>query len=191
VGAAYGVVTQTLRAGMTRKQWSRGDIGVYPYPATGNRFHAWTIEYRTREEIAIQLELMPPRGSTLGPIIFHVYLQPAHHRWLVDEFMPAATLAPLGKPAVVQAQADFMANPSGQTYNRPTRGGGTGPIRISGAYILVPFAFIGLLLTGLAGWGVTRWILYRRLDARVGRALPPSPLSIPADGTRARPSQRS
>src|SRR5437660_5573887 len=101
VGAAYGVVTQTLRAGMTRKQWSRGDIGVYPYPATGNRFHAWTIEYRTREEIAIQLELMPPRGSTLGPIIFHVYLQPAHHRWLVDEFMPAATLAPIGKPAVV------------------------------------------------------------------------------------------
>src|SRR5437016_13335747 len=60
VGAAYGVVTQTLRAGMTRKQWSRGDIGVYPYPATGNRFHAWTIEYRTRAEIAIQLELMPP-----------------------------------------------------------------------------------------------------------------------------------
>ena len=37
--AAYDVLTPTMKAGMTRNQWNRGDIPVYPYPAAGKRFH--------------------------------------------------------------------------------------------------------------------------------------------------------
>src|SRR2546428_13449824 len=88
VGASYGVVTSELRGGMSRKQWSRGSIPVYPYPARGERFHGWTIEYRTREEIAIQLILMPAPGSKLGTYGFNAYLQPAHRRWPSDPLMP-------------------------------------------------------------------------------------------------------
>jgi hypothetical protein len=187
--AAYGVITPTLRGGMSRKQWATGSIPAYPYPAAGTRFHGWTIQYQTRDELAIELLLSPTKRyrKTLGQILFHVYLHPTNGRWLIDSFMPGATFAPIGKPGVVQAARDFTANPSAQTYNRTDPRGSARPIRIGVAYIFVPFAVLGLVLAGLAGFAVVRWAQYRRLDAG---ALPPSPLSIRADagaGPRHRP----
>jgi len=190
IGASYDVVTPALRGGMTRTQWSRGSIPVYPYPAAGRQFHEWTVQYRTKDEVALELILAPTARykRRLGQFLFHVYLQPRGGRWLVDSFMPGATFAPEGKAPVVQAAADFQASPGGQTYNRATGARKHAPVQISADFIYLPFAVLGLLLAGLAGWGVARWIRYRRLD--VPRASPPSPLSIPADGTRARPRHR-
>jgi hypothetical protein len=178
-GVAFDVITPAMRGSMTRKQWSGGSIPVYPYPAAGQHFHQWTIQYRTGDELAIEL-LLSPRPSSqgkLGQFLFHVYLQPAHGRWLVDSFMPGATFAPIGKPAVVQAGADFTATPSGSTYNRPSEKGKSGPRQVSAVYAIVPFAILGLLLLGLAGWGVVATIRNRRL---VGprEALPPLPRRV-------------
>src|SRR5215218_10553689 len=50
VAKSYDVVTPALRGGMTRAQWTKGSIPVYPYPAAGRRFHKWTIQYRTKDE---------------------------------------------------------------------------------------------------------------------------------------------
>lgn len=188
VGASYDVTTSAMRDGMTRRQWSRGDIPVYPYPAAGRRFHEWTIMYRTTDEVGIELILAPTARykKKLGQILFQVSLKPRRGRWLVDSFIPGATFAPVGKPPVVQASGDFQATPGGQTYNRPSIERKAKPSRISATYLFLPFAFVGLLLAGLAVWGVTRWVRQRRLDdLSAGR-----PLSIPADGTRARPSHR-
>ena len=198
-GAAFDVVTPTMRGGMTRKQWSRGSIPVYPYPAAGQHFHQWTIQYRTSDELAIEL-LLSPRASSkgkLGQFLFHVYLQPRHGRWLVDSFMPGATFAPAGKPAIVQAAADFLANPSGSTYNRPGHAK-SGPGQIRAVYAIVPFAVLGLLLLGLAGWGLVAHLRARRLMGPRGEGLPPSParfsgrapLSIQPDGAQPRPRHR-
>jgi hypothetical protein len=200
VGASYDVVTAELRGGMSRKQWSRGSIPVYPYPAAGHEFHGWMIQYRTSEELAIEL-LLSPRSNLegkLGQFMFHVYLHPAHGRWLVDSFMPAATFAPVGKPPVVQAAADFLANPGGSTYNRPSSLKKPGPGQISAVYAIVPFAVIGLILLGLAAWGVVANVRYRRLAGPRGESLPPLParfskrerLSMHPHGARARPSNR-
>jgi hypothetical protein len=188
VGAAYDVVTPAMRGGMTRKQWANGDIPAYPYPAAGRQFHQWTIFSRTSQEVGIELILNPAarHRRNLGQIAFNVYLKPGQGRWLVDSFIPAATFAPVGKPPVVQGPGDFSGTPGGQTYNRPSLERDARPSRVSAKYIFVPFAAIGLLLAGLAGWGLVRSIRQRRLD----RLYPPTPLSIPADGTRARPRQR-
>ena len=188
VGAAYGVVTPTMRDGMTHKQWENGDIPVYPYPAAGRQFHKWTLFRRTSQEVGIELILAPPTRleRKLGQIAFTVYLKPGHGRWLVDSFIPAATFAPVGKAPVVQGPGDFLGTPGGQTYNRPSLERDAKPSRISAAYIFVPFAGLGLLLAGLAAWGLAHGIRQRRLD----RLYAPSPLSIPADGTRARPRHR-
>jgi hypothetical protein len=183
VAASYDVVTASLRGGMSRKAWSAGDIPVYPYPAAGTTFHSWTIQYRNSEELAIELLLSPQKSQQgkLGQFLFHVYLKPAHGRWLVDSFMPGATFSPIGKPAVVQAAADFQASPGGSSYNRPTKRIRTGPDQISAAYAIVPFAVIGTLLLGLAGWGLVAHLRNRRL---IGprEALPPPPRRF--SGTR-------
>ena len=175
VGAAYDVVTPTLKGGMTRAQFARGDIGVYPYPVAGHEFHQWNIQYRTRDEVAIELILSPTKRyrAKLGQILFHVYLQPSHGRWLVDEFMPGATFAPIGKPGVVQAARDFQANPSAQTYNRGKSNvtGATQPPKLSADFAFVPFAVLGLVLAGLAGWGIVGWVRHRRVVADYDRGL--------------------
>ncbi len=90
VGRSYDVVTPVMRAGMTRAQWSRGSIPVYPYPAAGRRFHEWTVQYRTKDEIALELILAPNARNKkkLGQILFHVYLQP-RRRPLARRFLHA------------------------------------------------------------------------------------------------------
>jgi len=192
VGAAYDVVTPTLKGGMTRAQFARGDIGVYPYPASGHTFHQWNIQYRTREEVAIELILAPKKRyrAKLGQILFHVYLQPSHGKWLVDEFMPGATFAPIGKPGVVQAARDFQANPSAQTYNRANKVKPTNPTHVSAKFVVVPFAVILLVLLGLGARGIVENIRYRRLAASHAHSGDRAPLSIPHDGSRARPRNR-
>ncbi len=186
--AAYDVVTPTLKGGMTRGQWSHGDIGVYPYPAKGARFHEWNIQYRTKDELSVELILAPTKRyqAKLGQILFNVYLQPSHGRWLVDSFMPGATFAPIGKPGVVQAARDFTANPSAQTYNRGGKSAAPiGAARISAKWAVVPFAVILLLLLALAGRGLVENLRFRRLAASHAR-----PLSMSSDEPRARPRNR-
>jgi hypothetical protein len=174
VGKSYDVVTPTLRGGMTRAAWSRGSIPVYPYPAAGRRFHNWTIQYRTKDEIAIELILAPNARSRkkLGQFLFHVYLQPKNGRWLVDSFMPGATFSPEGKAPVVQAAGDFGATPGGQTYNRPGAERKNRPPVVSSVYIVIPFAVLGLLLLGIVGWIVVGKIRYARLVSAQRQDLP-------------------
>ena len=186
--AAYDVVTPTLKGGMTRAQWAHGDIGVYPYPATGRKFHQWTIQYRTKDEISVELILAPRARyrDKLGQILFNVYLHPSHGRWLVDSFMPGATFAPIGKPGVVQAARDFQANPSAQSYNRGgDKGKPIGAARISAKWAVAPFAVVLLALLGLAARGVIENLRYRRLAASHVR-----PLSMPPDEPSAGPRHR-
>ena len=186
-GAAYDVVTPTLKGGMTRGQWSHGDIGVYPYPAKGTRFHEWTIQYRTKDELSVELILAPTKRyqAKLGQILFNVYLQPSHGRWRVDSFMPGATFAPIGKPGVVQAARDFTANPSAQTYNRKGKSAPIGAARISAKWAVVPFAVILLVLLVLAARGVVENLRFRRLAASHARTP-----SMRADEPRAGPPNR-
>jgi hypothetical protein len=168
---AYDVVAPELRPGMTRREWRGHDIPVYPFPATGTT-HPWNVLYVTKGEVGLELQLMPPPHSAQGPIIFHIYLRPAHGRWLVDSFMPVATLAPVGaKHSKVRSVRDFSPQNAG--------GAGLGIVghgQIDRIWIVAPFAAIGLFLLGLAGWGVARAVRNRRLyAAHRSRALPPLP----------------
>jgi hypothetical protein len=147
LGASYDIVTPTLRAGMTRKEWSRGSIPVYPYPARGARFHGWTVKYVTPGEVAVELMLMPRSGAKVGPILFDIYLDPIRSKWLVGSFMPVATFAPLNaaRPKV-RAINDFMPRAGSNLFSAPTGRG-----RVSSVYAYVPFAVIGAILLALAG----------------------------------------
>src|SRR5439155_6055694 len=157
---------------MTRTAWSRGDIGVYPYPARGQH-HPWTLDYVEGNEVGVDLMLQPPaRMTRTGPIMFKVYVDHVRGRWLVDEFMPVATFAPLtAHKTKVRALNDFSPQAAGA-------GKGGGPGRISGIYVIVPFLAVGLGLLALAGWGVAAEARDRRL-AGPKRGLPPVPARDP------------
>ena len=168
-GAAFDVVAPEMRPAMTRKSWAGGDIPVYPFPATGTT-HPWNVLYVTRDEVGLELQLQPRAGSKQGPIIFHIYLRPSGKRWLVDSFMPVATLAPLdAKHSKVRSVRDFS----------PQNAGGVslsgGPHRLSSIWLVLPLALIGSVLIGLVVWGLARVVRDRRLQGPRGGALPPLP----------------
>jgi hypothetical protein len=172
--AAYDVVAPELRPGISRREWAGGDIPVYPFPARGLT-HPWNILYVTREEVGLELQLIPRAHSDVGPIIFHIYLRPAGKRWLVDSFMPVATLAPLdAKHSKVRSVRDF----SPQSAGGISLGGG-GPHRLSSIWVVLPFALIGSVFIGLVLWGLVRVVRNRRLRGPRGGALPPLPRSGP------------
>ena len=179
VGAAYAVVDSNLRGGMTRRQWSHGEIAVYTYPARGTH-HPWTVDYVDGNEVGAELMLQPAPGvKSLGAIAFKIYIDRVGGRWLVDELIPAATFAPAGKHPSVTAAADF--NPSG-----PGEGSSSAsPRHINPTYAVVPLAVLGGAIIAVMGWAL---VLAMRDRAR-REALPP--LSIRADDARARPSHRS
>jgi hypothetical protein len=176
--AAYHVIAPEMRPGIGPKEWARGDIPVYPFPARGQH-HPWNVLYVNREEVGLELELIPRPHSKVGPIIFQIYLRPARAgRWLVDSFMPVATLAPLNaKKAKVLSVRDFSPGAQGDARSAPGQ--------LNRLYILAPLAMIGLVLLGLAAWGAGRAVRHRRLQGPRRGALPPLPPSRVSTGRRA------
>jgi hypothetical protein len=162
-GAAYKLVSMDIRDGMTRKQFARHDP-VYPFPARGTKF-PWTLQYVDPGELGGTLFLQPRHGAKTGPILFDIRLTKHHGRWLIASLVPAVSF---GTPTKVKVRS--VRDYSPQT----AMGGGTDASsstttrsRVSGTYAVIPFAVLGTLLVGLAGWGLTRWYRYRRFAASV------------------------
>jgi hypothetical protein len=166
---AYNTVTPEMRGDVTPKQWSKGDLPVYPFPARGTKFHGWTVQAYEGNELDFQLILMARKGSGQGSIAFLGAMKKIHGRWLVDGFMPAAIFAPEGKQARVVGTNDFMPGQQTDTLNSPSVG------RVSANYAFVPFAVFGLIILVLAGAGALAVVRHRRYVAGQNRTLPPLP----------------
>jgi hypothetical protein len=153
VAAAYDLVTPAFRGGMTRAEWAKGDIPVYPYPARGTSWHGWTVDYVLKNDVAFELVLQPRRGSKADPISFSGEVKKRGGRWLVDSFYPAAIY--VTKESRVIGPRDFapggVANDAGESRLGPIWF--AVPAAIGGLIVLVPIAF------ALRGW-------YHRRKAR-------------------------
>jgi hypothetical protein len=136
--AAYGLVTPLLRSSATREQWRRGDIPVYPYPASKNR--DWTLNFSLPGHISVDLFVQPRKGADVGPIAFTVELKrTAGHRWLVDAFFPTAMFPKVEDGGQPLAAPDLSpANVTGTSQ--------TGEARLSPVFFLLPFVFLGFVL---------------------------------------------
>jgi hypothetical protein len=146
VGASYDLVTPELRNGLSRAQWAKGDIPVYPYDARGTKFHGWTVSYVYGNEVGIVL-MLRPRNVRQDTFAFDVTVKRARGRWLVDSFIPAATFANPAHPRVV-GPYDFTAA-AGES--------GTGERHLSAVWIAVPTAVVGLALFVALGILLMAW----------------------------------
>jgi hypothetical protein len=144
-GAAWNLATRELRAGTTRREWERGDIPAYPYPAKGRKFHGWTVVWSERGAIGLDLILRPTRAAKrrIGPIIFDLELRRIKGRWLVQKFLPRASFAPEGQAPRMFSEQDVL----------PAGGTSTDEARVNHHWILLALALLGLVPLGLiAGW---------------------------------------
>ena len=150
VPATYDLVTPQFRGGQGRRSWVRGNTPIYPYPARGTSWHAWTVDYVLKNDVAFELVLQPRPGSNGDPTSFNGEVKKIHGRWLVDSFYAAAVF--LTKEHRVVGPRDFV----------PGAGGGGDPggeSTLGAIWFLLPAAFGALILLvpiGFVVFNVTR-----------------------------------
>jgi hypothetical protein len=86
VDASWPLVDATLKEGLTRREWARGNIPVVPYPAAG--IADWRIDWSYANDIAMDVVLVPLRGASAPEKSFLVELKRRHGRWLVVDWQP-------------------------------------------------------------------------------------------------------
>jgi hypothetical protein len=102
-GKAWPIAGPTLKEGLTRKDWDRGDIPVVPYPAANKGWGDWSfVEYSQIAEqrtVGLEVYLFPKPKSGWSAMSADVEVVRKQGRWLVDYWMPKRFHGP---PAVVK-----------------------------------------------------------------------------------------
>jgi hypothetical protein len=86
---SWELVHPELRQGMTRAEWSTGDIPVTPYPVDSAR---WRLGYSHEREVGLEVYVLPKTGSEVRSMVFDLELKAAgrgsERRWLVSSWSP-------------------------------------------------------------------------------------------------------
>jgi hypothetical protein len=161
--AVYRFASPALRRQATRAEWRRGDVPIYPYPARGEKFHGWTVNYSQRNHLNVDLLVMPARDrARLGPVALTLDLRKIRNRWLVDAIFPTAVFAPIppqGNRGPVVSTYDLVPAAAGSA---PTGGRS----RLSYAYFVLPGVIIGGGIAVVVGFFVLRAFRDRRAQRR-------------------------
>jgi hypothetical protein len=117
VPRSWDLSAPSLRAGITRKQWNRGDIPVVPYPAANKGLGTWSfVQYSYTDTVALEVFLFPKPHSGYSAMTADVELVKAKDgRWQVDYWMPKRFHGP---PALA-AQETKKANKGKRAGAKP------------------------------------------------------------------------
>ena len=102
---AWAIAGPTLKEGVSRKEWDKGNIPVVPYPAADRGWGNWSfVEYSQREaqtrHVELEVYLFPKPGSGWSAMSADVeVIRNKNGPWLVDYWMPKRFHGP---PAVAK-----------------------------------------------------------------------------------------
>ena len=85
---AYALAGPQIRQGQTLKEWLTGNIAVVPYPVDKLDVSTMKIDFSYANEAAIEVALIPKKGSGVKPLIFYMDLIKRHDKWLVNSWVP-------------------------------------------------------------------------------------------------------
>lgn len=152
---SWELASPALRLGVTRRQWLSGQLPVYPYPADPRRTE-WDVDYADEEEVALNVTLVPRKGSREAPEVFGASLAPvgrgAGRHWLVASWFPRGAISqpePV-TPGPSAAQRELMPEER-EAVERASEG------QIDRVWWLVPAGVLALIVLGpLAYFAVLR-----------------------------------
>jgi hypothetical protein len=154
VGRSWAIAGPSLKEGVTRKQWNRGDIPVVPYPAANRGLGKWSyVEYSYAQTVGLEVFLFPKPGSGYSALTADVELvQGRDRRWRVDYWMPKRFHGP---PAVAAKQttrkagatvASAKAKAKAQRPERRAAPPAFEPPKPSRAWWLLPIGLLSLIV---------------------------------------------
>jgi len=165
IAGAYDLITSDLKEGMSRREWAKGNIPVYPFPAARQRVAISFVDFSYPHDVEVDTLLQPKRGSSTGPLAFSVELKKLRGRWLVASFLPQKQLPP-GSAAGGGAKAKpvKIAHPYGRGHLDPK-------------WFAIPIALLALIVLVPLGFAVRNLLRRRRIERefRSDRPLPPVP----------------
>jgi hypothetical protein len=165
---AWRLASPAMREGVTRAAWRAGELPVLPYPEQAIRHVDWRITYAEGNTIGVDVMVLPKAGSGERTIVYAVELadrEPgANRRWLVDSWIPAATL---GGPAT----AGGRSGGQGGSGEREEAADAEPQLafddaRLSTWWFLVPGFFLALLLLTPLVLAARSAVSRRRADRR-------------------------
>ena len=164
VDRAWGLVTPTLRAGYTRKQWDTANLpGIPPFPVAEAR---WRLQFSDEKGIGFTMALFPTRTSHQQPQVFMIGLHKVgagkQRHWLVDNWQAAPTTA--GR------LASGGGSDGGGVLDQITPGvtATSAKAKESPIWLLIPVGLLSLALLIPVGIAGTNWYRDRRARALFG-----------------------
>jgi len=174
VARSWPLAAPSLRAGVTRKEWNRGDLPVVPYPALDKGLGKWDfVQYSYTDTIGLEVFLFPKPGSGYSALTADVELVKSHNgRWLVDYWMPKKFHGP---PAVA-AKAAKPRKAAGKRRHQPNKAkAASEPMpavktsRPSRAYWAVPVGILSLIVLVPISLGIGAWYRNRKAERDYAR----------------------
>ena len=164
VDRAWGLVTPTLRAGYTRKQWDTANLpGIPPFPVAEAR---WRLQFSDEKGIGFTMALFPTRTSHQQPQVFMIGLHKVgagkQRHWLVDNWQAAPTTA----SQVVSGGGGSAGGVLDQVS--PQVSATSAKAKESPIWLLIPVGLLSLALLIPAGIAGTNWYRDRRARALFG-----------------------
>jgi hypothetical protein len=164
VDRAWGLVTPTLRAGYTRKQWDTANLpGIPPFPVAEAR---WRLQFSDEKGIGFTMALFPTKASHQQAQVFMIGLHKVgagnHRHWLVDNWQAAPTTA----SQVASGGAGSAGGVLDQVTPRVTST--SAKAKESPIWLLIPVGLLSLALLIPAGIAGTNWYRDRRARALFG-----------------------
>ena len=188
---AYDLAGPSLRAGLTREEWASGDIPVYPFPSRDAQV-LQVIGSHPRS-IELDVSLMPRQGTEYEVSDFTVTLtavgRGASLRWRVDAFNPLRIVLKPGAAAAAASDAPEAEANARAARREPERA--IGESRLDTRWLLLPLAFLALIVVTPVALGIREWWQTRRAErsaASSSRSLPALPEGRRDQTSSSRPS---
>ena len=158
---AWRMSTPALRGGVTRREWSRGELPIQPYPWKGIRSVDLRFLYTDTRSVAVDVMLLPREPSN-PTLVFTADVTPVgegkRRRWLVDYWAPQASIGGGAPPAPAQAEERQAGG------DEPTLAFDNS--RLGPEWFLVPGAILALLIAIPIGIAVRNTVAARRAERR-------------------------
>ena len=174
VGSSWDIAGPSLRAGMTRQEWSSGDIPVTPYPAARHGQGAWdVVNYSYPRKVGLEVLVFPKPGSGYSVATAEVdVVKGRDERWRVDywmitKFHGPGSAAPADSPsALSEGPPNVHKLPGNKAARRAAAAdSATNGLRVGALWLAVPLAVLALIVVVPISIGLAVWVSNRRAAA--------------------------
>jgi hypothetical protein len=168
VSKAWDVAGPDIRAGLTRKQWDRGDIPVVPYPAADRGLGSWSyVKYSYTNSVGLEVFVFPKPGSGYSAMTADTeVVKDRDGNWFVNYWLPEKFHGP---PALTakQKKAEQKAALAAKKHSKKRRiAAPEAPLpqstRTKGLWLAVPVGLLSLIILAPLTIFLVGWLRNRR-----------------------------